>query len=145
MAFGPVDLLAVEFKGNRFTGAALGEIHKLVSDGVIRVIDLVLVTKDAEGKLATMELQDAPPGVASELDLLQPVISQMITTGDIASIGELLDNESTAAIMLYENVWATKTLEAIKAAGGKVIVSQRIPHEDIVAAVEDLKAMVAAL
>ena len=145
MAFGPVDLLAVEFKGNRFTGAALSEIHKLVGDGVIRVIDLVLVTKDAEGKLATIELQDVPPGVASELDLLQPVISQMITNGDISSIGELLDNESTAAIMLYENVWATKTLEAIKAAGGRLVVSQRIPHEDIVAAVEDLKAMVAAL
>ncbi|MFN8483211.1 MAG: DUF6325 family protein [Anaerolineae bacterium] len=145
MAFGPVDLLAVEFKGNRFTGAALSEIHKLVGDGVVRVIDLVLVTKDAEGKLATIELQDVPPGVASELDLLQPVISQMITNGDISSIGELLDNESTAAIMLYENVWATKTLEAIKAAGGRLVVSQRIPHEDIVAAVEDLKAMVAAL
>ncbi|MFN8471062.1 MAG: DUF6325 family protein [Anaerolineae bacterium] len=145
MAFGPVDLLVVEFKGNHFTGKALREIHQLVSDGFIRVIDMVILTKDAEGNLAKMEITDVKPEIASDLDLLKPAISQMLTMGDIDDIGALLDNETTAGVLLYENVWATKALEAIKDAGGKLVIAQRIPHEDILAAVEELKAMVAAL
>ena len=138
---GPIDLLAIEFPGNRFTGEGLSELHKLVMAGTIRIIDLVIVTKNKEGQVSALELNDLGPDASTALASLQATISQMLTRDDIDTLGEQLSNNSTAAVMLYENTWAVKTKQAIMAANGRVLVQARVPHEIVQETLDDLAAL----
>src|SRR5262245_27773826 len=137
---GPVDLLAIEFPGNHFKGEILQELHQLVAAGILRIIDLVIVTKNKAGQIAAMELQDLGPDASSVLTPLHATISQMLTRDDIEAVGERLANNSTAAVMLYENAWATKTKQAIMAANGRLLVQARVPHEIVQETLNDLAA-----
>jgi hypothetical protein len=138
---GPIDLLAIEFPGNRFTGAGLYELHKLVAAGTLSVIDLVIVTKNQAGQVSAMDLHDLGPDASGALTALHATISQMLTRDDIEAVGEQLANNTTAAIMLYENSWAAKTKQAIMEANGKVVMQARVPHEIVQETLDDLAAL----
>jgi len=138
---GPIDLLALEFPGNRFTGAGLRELHALVAAGTIRIIDLVLISKNQAGLLAALELSDLGSDASGALAALRATVSQMLTTDDIEAVGEQLANNTTAAVMLYENTWAIKMKQAIMDANGRVVVQARIPHEIVQGTLDDLAAL----
>jgi len=140
MTYGPIDILALEFKGNKFDGSIMASLLDLVEREIIRIIDLVLVAKDAEGKLVTLELQELDPEAIAVFDPLHANVTSMITENDIEAIAELEENNSSVAIMLYENLWAIKTKEAMLAAGGRVLLQERIPHEVVL---EELAAIAA--
>jgi Family of unknown function (DUF6325) len=142
---GPIDLLVVEFPGNRFTGAGLRELHTLVAAGTIRIIDLVLVTKDQAGQVSALELNDLGPDASGALVALRATVSQMLTTDDIDTVGEQLANNTAAAIMLYENTWAIKTKQAIMDANGRLVLHARIPHDIVQGTLDDLAALGAPL
>jgi hypothetical protein len=141
---GPIDLLAIEFPGNRFTGAGLNELHKLVAAGTLRILDLVIVSKNPEGQVSALELHDLGPDASRSLVALQATISQMLTRDDIDTVAEQIANNTTAAIMLYENTWAVKTKQAIMAANGKVVMQARVPHEIVQETLDDLAALEAS-
>ena len=142
---GPIDLLAVEFPGNKFTGAGLRELHALVMAGTIRVIDLVIITKNQAGQVSALNLQDLGPDASGALAALHATISQMLTHDDIEAVGEQLANNTTAAIMLYENTWAIKTKQAIMDANGRLVLQARIPHEVVQETLDDLAELGATL
>lgn len=132
MTYGPVDFIALEFKGNQFKGEIFPELLKLVNDGVIRVIDLIVVKKDADGKVTHQEMQETDNAVLAMFDPLQAEISGMIQVEDIELIGEKLEPNSTAAIMLFENLWAVNFVRAVENANGRSVMHVRIPHEVVV-------------
>jgi uncharacterized membrane protein len=136
MTYGPIDFLALEFKGNQFKGEILPALLDLVSKEIVRVIDLVIVQKDAEGKVTMREMQQMEPAVVSIFDPLKAQISGIIQVEDIEMIGEKLDNNTTAAIMLFENLWAIKFKEAVLNANGRVVMQERIPNEVVLETVE---------
>lgn len=138
---GPIDLLVIEFPGNKFTGAGLNELHELVAAGTIRILDLVVVTKNEEGEVSALELQGLGPNAQQSLVRLQAVISQMLTSEDVLDVGQQLSNNTTAAVMLYENTWAVRTKQAIMKANGRVVLQARIPHEVVQQTVDDLAAL----
>ena len=142
---GPIDLLAIEFPGNQFTGEGLNELHRLVTNGIVRIIDLVVVTKNKDGEVSALELNDLGSNASAGLNALQATVSQMLTHDDIEAVGERLANNSTAAVMLYENAWAAKLKKAIIAANGKLVVQARVPHEIVQETLDDLAAMGAPL
>lgn len=129
MAYGPVDFLALEFKGNQFKGEILPALMDLVNREIVRVIDLVIVTKDAEGKVTMRELQQESPSVVSMFDPLKAQISGMIQLDDINMIGEKLENNTTGAIMLFENLWSTKFRDAVLNANGRLVMFERVAPE----------------
>lgn len=129
MTYGPIDFLALEFKGNQFKGEILPEILDLVSKEIVRVIDLVIVVKDANGKVAAREMQELDPAVVAMFDPLKVEITGMIQVEDIQMIGEKLENNTTAALLMFENLWAVKFGEAVLRANGHMVMSQRIPFE----------------
>ena len=145
ITLGPIDLLAIEFPGNHFKGEILHELHAQVAAGTIRIIDLVIITKNDTGQVSALELQDLGPDAGGALAQLHATISQMLTNDDIEAVGEQLANESTAAVMLYEHTWATKAKKAIMAAGGKVLVQARVPHDVVAETLSDLAALGAPL
>ena len=142
---GPIDLLAVEFPGNRFTGAGLRELHQLVGAGIINIIDLIIVTKNEAGEVSALQLNDLGPDASDALAGLRATVSQMLTQDDIEAVGEQIGNNTTAAIMLYENTWAAKVKQAIIDARGRVVVQARVPHEIVQETLDDLAALGAPL
>jgi uncharacterized membrane protein len=129
MSIGPVEILVIGFPGNKFTGEAAPALAELVEAGLIRVIDLVFVTKDAEGDVAALELSevDASTSEAYRAHVEEP--SGMLSEEDIEDIGADLEPNSSAAILLFEHVWATKFRDAVVGSGGELIASLRIPQD----------------
>jgi len=138
---GPVDFLVLEFQGNHFNGDIMRNLHELVAAGTIRIIDLVVITKSQLGSVSTLEMQELGMENSEALAPLQATISEMITRDDLTAIGEELANNSTAAVLLYENLWAVKTMEAMINAKGRLLAFQRIPHQVVVEALQDIAAM----
>jgi hypothetical protein len=138
---GPVDFLVLEFPGTDFNGEIMRNLADLVAAGTIRIIDLVVVAKSKYGSVATMEMQELHEDVTDALAPLQATISELITRDDLAAIADKLVNDSTAAVMLFENVWAVKTMQAMLKANGRVLAHERIPHEVVAEAIEDIASM----
>jgi hypothetical protein len=129
MTYGPIDLLALEFKGNQFKGEIIPELLELVRNKVVRVIDLVIVQKDTDGKHEALEIEQLSPDTLKLFDPLEVEISGMIQVEDIEMIAAALENNSTAAILLFENLWAIKFGEAVLRANGHMVMFDRIPLE----------------
>ena len=139
MTYGPIDILAIEFPDNtRLLGEGLAELIELVAKGTIRIIDLLVVMKDADGNVAARELQELDPALIAVLDPLQPTVTSLVTMNDVEELGAALAPNTTAGIMLYENLWAIKFKEAMQKAGARLILQERIPQEVIVEELADI-------
>jgi hypothetical protein len=139
MTYGPIDILAIQFPDNtKLLGEGLAELIKLVENGTIRIIDLLVVMKDADGNVAARELQELDPRLIAVLDPLKPTITSLVTMNDVEALGEALAPNSTAGILLYENLWAIKFKEAILKAGAQLLLQERIPQQVIVEELADI-------
>jgi hypothetical protein len=127
MTYGPIDFIALEFKGNQFKGEIMPALLELVNKEIVRVIDLVIVQKDADGKVIMREMQQMDPSVVAIFDPLKAQITGMIQLEDIEMIAEKVEKNSTAAIMLFENLWPIKFREAVLNANGRLVLHERIP------------------
>jgi len=142
MTYGPIDILAIEFPDNtKLLGEGLAELIKLVENGAIRIIDLLVVMKDADGTVAARELQELDPKLIAVLDPLKPTVTSLVTTNDVEEIGAALEPNTTAGILLYENLWAIKFKEALLKADARVVLQERIPHEVIVQELADIAVL----
>ncbi len=144
MTFGPIDFIAFEFPGNKLRGEILHDLLELVDGGIIRILDLVAVQKDPDGKTTVRELQEMDPADVRIFDPLKVQVTSMVTRTDIDGIAAQLANNSTAAIMLFENLWAIKVKQAIMAADGRVVLQTRIPPDVVEEALLDIAALSSA-
>ena len=138
MTYGPIDFIALEFEGNKFKGDILANLLELVEQEIVRVIDLVIILKDSDGEVMVSELQQLDDHLLAVFDPLHVKVSGIITEGDIEMVAGQLANNTTAALMLFENLWAIKFKESIIEADGNLIMQQRIPHEVVLEALVDL-------
>jgi hypothetical protein len=145
MTYGPVDFIALEFKGNQFKGEIFPEIMNLVNKGIVRVIDMVIVQKDADGKATHREVQEHDKNVLAVFDPLEAEINGMIQVEDIEMIGEKLENNTTAALLLFENLWAVNFVKAVENANGRSVMHVRIPYEVVVETMEKIASADAEL
>ena len=144
MTFGPIDFIALEIPGNRFKGEILPDLLELVDKEIIRIIDLVIITKDQDGQFTARELRELDPAHIEMFNPLKAEVSQMITRTDIDMIAEKLADNSTAGIMLIENLWAKKTQQAMLDADGRLVMFERIPHDVVEAALSDIAELATA-
>ena len=143
MTYGPIDFIALEFPGNRFRGDILPDLFELVDKDIIRIIDLVIIRKD-QGQVSVRELRELDPAHVEILSPLKAEASQMITTSDIDMIAERLADNSTAGLLLIENLWAKKTQQAMQAANSRVLMFERIPPEVVAEALAEIGALATA-
>jgi uncharacterized protein YuzE len=127
MGIAPVDYIAVAFPGNKFSGAILPEIKKLVDAGTIRVLDLVIITKDEEGNVAAIEASEASPELAASLSALGIEGKNLLGQDDFEDIGEALEPNSTCGLMVWENAWAADFAKSLRDADGILLGQGRIP------------------
>lgn len=128
---GPVDYLMIRFPGNKFSGKAAPEVERLQKEGIIQVIDLVLISKDENGKLVTLDPAALGPEVATAFNDLTKNIREWFSEGDIEVIAESLPTNSSAVLLLYENVWARKFKEDLFEMDAELIDMGRIPPENV--------------
>jgi hypothetical protein len=127
MSLGPVEELVVKFPGNEFKGEIVPALQELVDSGTVRIIDIAFVHKDADGNVSTVELNDLSPEEYATFDPLVEAISGYFSPEDFAELSSQLENDSSAAFMLFENTWATKFRDAVLRARGEIVVLERIP------------------
>jgi Family of unknown function (DUF6325) len=133
---GPVEYLIVAFPGNRFRGEIAPALADLVEAGTIRIIDIAFVGKDENGDVSSFELSDLDPEVRQGLENVGATSGGLFNEEDLMAAGEELDPNSSAALLVWENIWAKPVAEAIRNAGGELYDYDRIPHEVVVAARE---------
>src|SRR5215207_9288623 len=137
MALGPVELLVVKFPGNEFTGEIAPALRELVEHGTIRIIDLLFIKKDAAGTVTANELADLAPDLYAVFDPLVAEIAGLLADDDVRALAGALENNSSAGVLLFENVWATRFRDAVLNAHGQLLLSERVPRaviEEVAAA-----------
>jgi hypothetical protein len=133
---GPVDYLVVEFPGgaSNFTGEMATELLALVDSGTIRVIDVVILTKDVDGVVDATELADV--GELGELQAIETQLAELLAAEDVEHLAAAMEPGSTAGVLIWENVWAAPFASAARRAGGQLIANGRIPIQAIIASIE---------
>ena len=133
---GPVDYLVVEFPAgaSNFTGEMAAELLALVDSGTIRVIDILILTKDEDGAVDAMELADV--GELGELQAIEAQLAELLAEDDIEHLAAAMEPNSTAGVLIWENLWAAPFASAARRAGGQLIANGRIPIQAIIASIE---------
>ena len=117
---GPVDYIVVEFPGNKFNGDIAPALGDLVDRDLVRVLDLVFVTKDADGTIEGFELGDIDEGIAGEIEKLEIDIAHVLSEDDVVSLAGALEPGSSAALLVWENKWAAPFASAVRHSGGQL-------------------------
>ena len=127
MTYGPIDFVALEFKSDRLTGEILPVLLELVEQEIVRVVDLVVIQKYEDGTHEAVELEELDPETIRVIDPLKVEVSGLVQVEDIDAIAEGMEVNTTAAILLFENLWSIKFKEAVIAAEGRLLVQERLP------------------
>lgn len=133
MTIGPVEYIVVGFPGNEFTGAIAPELIALVESGKVRILDLIFIGRDANGETLSFEVEDIPGFADIDAD-----VGGLISPEDIEHAAARLEPNSSAALLIWEDLWAAPFAEAVRSSGGILLEGARIPHEIISAALDGL-------
>ncbi len=136
---GPIDYIVVGFKGNNFDGSVLTELSEAVGNGVIRVIDLLFIIKDADGVIGAAEVSEQTEELSEWADSFElDEGMQLLTEEDVEKIGATMENDTAAGVLVIEHLWAKGLKKALLDAGGSLLAEGRIHPDTVDAAVEDL-------
>lgn len=123
---GPVEYVVIEFPGNQFNGEVAPALARLVESGTVRIIDLVFVIKDDDGNVTSLEYDDLDDEVLAGID---GEADGLLSEEDIAELSEDLAPNSSALLILFEDLWALEFGKAVRDSGGELVSGGRIPRE----------------
>jgi hypothetical protein len=128
----------VEFPAEQanFSGDMARELRSLVDRELVRVLDLVILRKEADGSVDAAELADVDESDVGELRALEADLAMLLAEDDVADVGAALEPGSIAAVLVYENTWAGPFASSIRRAGGQLVANGRIPTQALLAAIE---------
>jgi hypothetical protein len=124
---GPVEYIVVGFPGNRFTGEIAPELVALVQSGTVRVLDLIFIGKDDDGSVLAFEIDEMDD--IGAFDNLEGEFGGLIGPADIEFVASKLEPGNSAALLLWEDLWAAPFAQAVRNSGGVLLEGARIPHE----------------
>jgi hypothetical protein len=139
---GPVDYIVVEFPAGKsnFTGEMASELLSLVDAGTIRVIDILILTKNEDGSVDATEFSDVPE--LGELQQVEAELAELLAEEDVEHLAAAMEPGSTAGVLIWENLWAAPFASAARRSGGQLIANGRIPIQAIIASIEADEALV---
>ncbi|MDN5932881.1 MAG: DUF6325 family protein [Pseudonocardia sp.] len=126
---GPVEWVAIAFDGGTVDRAVVPALAGIVESGAVRILDLVIVAKDAAGTVTAAELGTLDADQLAAFDTLDGDVLGLLSEQDIPIVGAELAPGSTALVVLWENRWAAGFARAVRAAGGVLLTHDRIPHD----------------
>lgn len=140
---GPIDWLLVEFD-QPLNGSVAPPLLDLVDRGLIRILDILFIRKNADGSVEAVEISDLPGDEAAHVEVFDGASTGLFGEDDVAAAGAALEPDTRAVMLMYENTWAAPFAIALRKAGGLLVDSGRIPVQQIIAALEELDAADAA-
>jgi len=133
---GPVDYFVVEFPAgaSNFTGEMVEELIALVESGTVRVIDILVLTKNSDGSVEATELADIDG--LGPLQAVEAQLAELLAADDVEHLAAAMEPGSTAGVLVWENLWAAPFASAARRSGGQLIADGRIPIQAIMASIE---------
>ncbi len=130
---GPIDYLIVEFPSEAMTGEAFPLLVDLVDRGIVRVLDLLVLRKEDDGTVTGLELDELADGTTG-LEIFAGAVSGLLGHEDLVEAAQAVEPGRTAAVLVYENVWAAPFATALRRGGAQLVASGRIPVQAVLAA-----------
>jgi hypothetical protein len=133
---GPIDYVVVEFPAGaqNFTGEMAAELVKLVDAGTIRLVDVLILTKNEDGSVDAAELSDVAD--LGPLEKLESELAELLAAEDVVHLAAAMEPGSVAGVLIWENLWAAPFASAARRSGGQLIANGRIPIQAIIASIE---------
>ena len=119
----PSDLLVIGFAGETVPQSVRDHLDQALQSGVVRLLDLLAVTRDETGTVRLVERDDLDPRFG-DLDVPE---QGLVGEDDVMDAAEDLDPGQTALIVLLEHVWARELTAAVRHEGGELLAAHRIP------------------
>lgn len=135
MEMGPIDYLVIEWPGRQPTGEAAPYLIDLVDRGLIRILDLAFIAKGEDGSVTRLEIADLGDEV-EEYAVFVGASSGLLSDEDTDEASAVLEPGTSAALLVYENVWAGPFAAAVRRSGGQLVSSGRIPTQTLIAALD---------
>ena len=126
---GPIDFLLLEFQGDRLTGEAGAALLDLVEDGIVRIWDLLVIAKEADGSVSGINIEDLDADHLGSFTAFVGAQSGLLSEDDVTEAGNALEPGTYAALIVYENTWAIPFVRAARNAGAQVVAAARIPAD----------------
>jgi hypothetical protein len=138
---GPIDIVVIGYAADApMTGEAVPLLLDLVQRGVIRVLDVMFVVKNADGTFSGFEASDLEADSVGDFREFEGASSGLLNDEDAATAAEGIEPGSAAVLIVYENRWAGPFAAAVRRNGGEVLAYQRIPVDEVVAALDAAEA-----
>jgi Family of unknown function (DUF6325) len=135
-ALGPISYLIVEFPGNKMTGEGMPILLDLVDQGLIRIFDLLFVTREDDGSLRVVELRDLDLDGQIDVAIFEGASSGLLDDSDLADAASVIEPGSSAAILLFENRWARSFTHALRRGGAELVAAGYVPLDAIAASLD---------
>lgn len=133
---GPVDWIVLEFPGTKLNGEIAPVLDDYVDRGLIRVLDLLFLKKDDDGAIEAFEASELTDAEIGGLRAHETELAMLLSEQDVTDLAETIEPGSSAAVLVWENLWAAPFGAAVRHAGGQLVASGRIPVQAVLAAAE---------
>ena len=135
-ALGPISYVIVEFPGAKMTGEGLAELLALVDQGVVRILDLQFVLASADGSIEAVELDALDLDGSFDLTVFEGASSGLLDESDLSDAQSAIEPGAAAAILIFENTWATPFVQALRRSDAQLVAAGYIPHDALVASLD---------
>jgi hypothetical protein len=137
---GAIDWLLIEAPNREINGELVPPLLDLVDRRLIRILDALILVKDAEGNVETLTTAQLDPAQVGDLGALAGASSGLLTDEDAAAAAEVLQAGSIGLLVVYENLWSLPFAVAARKAGGQLVGQGHIPIQAILASLDALEA-----
>ena len=133
---GPVDFMVIEFPHGRTSGEGLPLLVDLVDRGIVRILDVVFFRKLADGSTVRIDLSRQASDGGDALRVFEGAASGLFDQNDIDNAAAVIEPDSMAGMMLYENRWAAPLATALRRGGAQLVAGGRIPVQALLASID---------
>ena len=141
LELGPIDVVVIGYPADApRTGEAIPMFVDLVDRGIIRVLDVLMVEKDAKGEVSGIELGDLKGDGTEDLLVFRGARSGLLDEEDAATAGEALEPGEMAVLICFENTWAAPFATAVRRNGGRLLAFERVEATDVLDALDAVEA-----
>jgi hypothetical protein len=137
---GPIDIVVIGFPADApMTGEAVPLLVDLVDRGIIRVFDVLFITKGEDGSVAGFTVDGIEKDRVGDFTVFEGANSGLLGDEDASAAAEAMEPGESAVLIMFENRWAAPFAAAVRRNGGQLIATQRIPVQALIGALESLE------